>query len=150
MNSSFSCSVWYFIMILTSLIGRIISEEFRTELSVILLFYYSDWRCLLLLFDSFIVEHWQFYSEIFFGVKILPILVGGKLNLQWLKFTMVTTEMVSSTSNTARGFLPGGGLVAGSVATSSKILNNINQSSTISSTEISIWNQPENWIQASL
>ena len=41
---------------------------------------------------------------------------------------MVTTEMVSSTSNTARGFLPGGGLAAGPVATSSKILNIINQS----------------------
>ena len=38
-----------------------------------------------------------------------------KPNLQWLKFTMVTTEMVSSADNTARGFLPmtGGGLAAG-------------------------------------
>ena len=36
----------------------------------------------------------------------MPILVRGKLNLQWLKFIMVTTEMVSSTDNTARGFLP--------------------------------------------
>ena len=35
---------------------------------------------------------------------------------------MVTTEMVSSTGNTARGLLSGGGLAAGPVATSSSIL----------------------------
>ena len=54
----------------------------------------------------------------------MPILVRGKPNLQWLKFTMVTTEMVSSADNTARGFLPvtGGGLAAGQDAFSSKIL----------------------------
>ena len=52
----------------------------------------------------------------------------GKPNFQWLKFTMVTTEMVSSTSNTARGFLSGGGLAAGPVATSSNVLTVINQS----------------------
>ena len=47
-----------------------------------------------------------------------------KPNLQWLKFTMVTTEMVSSADNTARVFLPmtGGGLSAGLDAFSSKVL----------------------------
>ena len=54
----------------------------------------------------------------------MPILVRVKPNLQWLKFTMVTTEMVSSADNTARGFLPmtGGGLAAGLDAFSSKVL----------------------------
>ena len=58
-----------------------------------------------LLFDCFIVPtedaccycltvillNFDSYSEIYFGVKILPILVRGKQNLQWLKCTMVTT-----------------------------------------------------------
>ena len=57
-------------------------------------------------------------------VKILPTLERENPNLQWLKFTMVTTEMVSSADNTARGFLPmtGGGLAAGQDALSSKVL----------------------------
>ena len=42
--------------------------------------------------------------------------------MQWLKFTMVTTEMVSSADDIARGFLSGGGLAAGLVAISSKSL----------------------------
>ena len=74
---------------------------------------------ILLNFDS--------YSEIYFEDKVLPILVRGKPNLQWLKFTMVTTEMVSSADNTARGFLPvtEGSLAAGQDALSSQVLKNI-------------------------
>ena len=55
----------------------------------------------------------------------------GKPNLQWLKFTMVTTEMVSSADNTARGFLPvtGGGLAAGQDASSINVLREKNVSS---------------------
>ena len=70
------------------------------------------------------------YSEIYFEDKVLPILVRGKPNLQWLKFTMVTTEMVSSADNTARGFLSvtGGGLAAGQDATSSNVLTVKSQS----------------------
>ena len=61
---------------------------------------------------------------------MLPILVRGKPNLQWLKFTMVTTEMVSSADKTARGFLPvtGGGLAAGQDALSSNVLKTNNSS----------------------
>jgi len=64
-------------------------------------------------------------------VKFLPTLERGKPNLQWLKFIMVTTEMVSSTDNTARGFLPvtEGSLAAGQDAISSQVLKNIVSSS---------------------
>ena len=41
---------------------------------------------------------------------------------------MVTTEMVSSTSNTARGFLPGGGLAAGPVIVGGDSLTNQSES----------------------
>ena len=60
-------------------------------------------------------------------VKFLPTLERRKPNLQWLKFTMVTTEMVSSAENTARGFLPvtEGGLAAGQGVISSQVLKNI-------------------------
>jgi len=91
-----------------------------------------------LLFDCFIVPtedaccycltvillNFDSYSEIYLGVKILPILVREKPNLQWLKFTMVNTEMVSSAGNTARSFLSvtGGGLSAGQDNTSSNVL----------------------------
>ena len=51
-----------------------------------------------------------------------------KPNLQWLKFTMVTTEMVSSADDIARGFLSGGGLAAGLDAFSSKNLKPKNES----------------------
>ena len=53
-----------------------------------------------------------------------------KPNLQWLKFTMVTTEMVSSADDIARGFLSmtGGGLAAGLDAFSSKVLKTKNES----------------------
>ena len=59
-------------------------------------------------------------------VKFLPTLERGKPNLQWLKFTMVTTEMVSSADDTARGFLPvtEGGLAAGQDARSSQVFKN--------------------------
>ena len=59
---------------------------------------------------------------------MLPILEREKPNLQWLKFTMVNTEMVSSNDNTARGFLPVavGGLAAGQDALSSNVLKNNN------------------------
>ena len=50
--------------------------------------------------------------------------------MQWLKFTMVTTEMVSSADDIARGFLSGGGLAAGLGAISSKSLKPKNNSST--------------------
>ena len=47
--------------------------------------------------------------------------------MQWLKFRMVTTEMVSSADNTARGFLPvtEGSLAAGQDAISSQVFENI-------------------------
>ena len=43
---------------------------------------------------------------------------------------MVTTEMVSSADDIARGFLSGGGLAAGLGATSSKSLKTKNESNT--------------------
>ena len=54
----------------------------------------------------------------------------SKPNVQWLKFIMVTTEMVSSADDIARGFLSmtGGGLAAGLDAFSSKVLKTKNES----------------------
>ena len=61
---------------------------------------------------------------------MLSTLERGKPNLQWIKCTMVTTEMVSSADNNAMVFLPvtEGSLAAGQDAIFSQVLKNINSS----------------------